>query len=189
VFIEQGFTSASITDIVERAGSSVGSLYHHFGGKSELFLALWQDYSDAQEDASGKAIAQAQRAGVTDPLALFSAGAKAYLEGCWQRRELAQLFRTGDAPPNFSSLTRADACQWISQVDSLQTLTGKSSDRLYVTILTSLMREGAHEVATAKNRRQATKVINAVLEYVRRLMADGPWQEPAGPATPAVPVS
>jgi len=183
VFIEQGFTSASITDIVERAGSSVGSLYHHFGGKSELFVALWQEYSDAQEDASGKAIAQAQRAGVTDPLALFTAGAKAYLDGCWQRRDLAVLFRTGDAPPNFSSLMRADGCQWIGQVDSLQTLTGKSSDRLYVTILTSLMREGAHEVATAKNRRQATKVINAVLEYVRRLMADGPWQQPAEPAT------
>jgi AcrR family transcriptional regulator len=189
VFIEQGFTSASITDIVERAGSSVGSLYHHFGGKSELFVALWQEYSDAQEDASGKAIAQAQRAGVTDPLALFTAGAKAYLDGCWQRRDLAVLFRTGDAPPNFSSLMRADGCQWIGQVDSLQTLTGQSSDRLYVTILTSLMREGAHEVATAKNRRQATKVINAVLEYVRRLMADGPWQQPAEPATAVIPVS
>ena len=189
VFIEQGFTSASITDIVERAGSSVGSLYHHFGGKSELFLALWQEYSDAQEDASGKAIAQAQRAGVTDPPALFTAGAKAYLDGCWQRRDLAVLFRTGDAPPNFSSLMRADGSQWIGQVDSLRTLTGQSSDRLYVTILTSLMREGAHEVATAKNRRQATKVINAVLEYVRRLMAAGPWQQPAEPATAVVPVS
>jgi len=187
VFTEQGFTSASINDIVERAGSSVGSLYHHFGGKSELFLALWQEYSDAQEEASGKAIAQAQRAGVTDPLALFSAGAKAYLEGCWQRRELAELFRTGDAPPGFSSLTRAGGCQWIGQIDSLHALTGKSSDRLYVTILTSLMREGAHEVATAKNRRQATKVISAVLEYVRRLMADGPWQQPAAPATAVVP--
>ena len=187
VFTEQGFTSASITDIVERAGSSVGSLYHHFGGKSELFLALWQEYSDAQEDASAKAIAQAQRAGVTDPLALFSAGAKAYLESCWQRRDLAALFRTGDAPPNFSSLVRADGGQWIARVDSLQGLTGKSSDRLYVTILTSLMREGAHEVATAKNRRQATKVISAVLEYVRRLMADGPWQPPAALPVPAVP--
>ena len=183
VFTAQGFTSASITDIVERAGSSVGSLYHHFGGKSELFLALWQEYSEAQQDASGKAVAQAQRAGVTDPLALFSAGAKAYLESCWQRRDLAALFRAGDAPPGFTSLVRADGCQWIAQVDSLHGLTGRSCDRLYVTILTSLMREGAHEVATAKNRRQATRVIGAVLEYARRLMADGPWQPPAGLAT------
>ena len=40
VFAEQGFDKTSIADLVERAGSSVGSLYHHFGGKSELFLAL-----------------------------------------------------------------------------------------------------------------------------------------------------
>ena len=40
VFAEQGFDKTSIADLVERAGSSVGSLYHHFDGKSELFLAL-----------------------------------------------------------------------------------------------------------------------------------------------------
>ena len=56
VFIEQGFTSASITDIVERAGSSVGSLYHHFGGKSELFLALYQEHQFAHEEAAREAV-------------------------------------------------------------------------------------------------------------------------------------
>ena len=40
VFTSRGFSEASIADVVERAGSSVGSLYHHFGGKSELFIAL-----------------------------------------------------------------------------------------------------------------------------------------------------
>jgi AcrR family transcriptional regulator len=182
VFAEEGFASASINDIVERAGSSVGSLYHHFGGKSELFLALWQEYSVAQEEAADKAIAQAQRAGVTDLPALFSAGAKAYLESCWQRRDLAALFGTSDAPPGFGLLQRADADQWIGRLESKDGLAGNSSDRLYVTILTSLVREGAREVAAAKNRRQATKIIDAVLEYARRLMADGPWPRPAGPA-------
>ena len=189
VFSEEGFTSASITDIVERAGSSVGSLYHHFGGKGELYLALWEEYRDAQEEAADKAIAQAQRGGVTDPHLLFAAGAKAYLESCWQHRELAVLFSTSDAPPGFGMPTRADAYQWVSQLQSADGQPGKTADRLYVTILTSLVREGAREVATAKNRRQATKAINAVLEYVRRLMADGPWQQPAEPATAAVPVS
>jgi AcrR family transcriptional regulator len=33
VFTEQGFAEANIADVVKRAGSSVGSLYHHFGGK------------------------------------------------------------------------------------------------------------------------------------------------------------
>ena len=185
VFTEQGFASASVTDVVERAGSSVGSLYHHFGGKSELFIALWQEYSDAQEEAADRAVAQARRAGATDPLALFSAGAKAYLESCWQLRKLAVLFRTGDAPPSFGTLAREDGCQWIGRLDSLDGLAGKSGDQLYVTILASLVREGAREVAAAKSRRQATSTISAVLEYVRRLMADGPWQPAVKPAVAA----
>jgi AcrR family transcriptional regulator len=178
VFTDEGFASASITDIVERAGSSVGSLYHHFGGKSELFLALWQDYSGAQEEAAAKAIGQARRAGVSDPLDLFSAGAKAYLDGCWQRRDLAVLFATGDAPPGFGALLRAGGYQWISGLDPADGPRGESDGRLYATILTSLVREGALEVAGARNRRQATRAINAVLEYARRLMADGPWRPP-----------
>jgi AcrR family transcriptional regulator len=192
VFAEEGFASASITDIVERAGSSVGSLYHHFGGKSELFLALWQEYSGAQDEAAAKAIGQARRAGAADPLDLFAAGAKAYLDGCWQRRDLAVLFSTGDAPPGFGALLRADGYQWISGLwtsgpDPADGAPGESAesaesaDRLYVTILTSLVREGALEVAGARNRRQATRAINAVLEYARRLMTDGPWRPPVKP--------
>src|SRR5690242_4534718 len=73
VFTEQGFADASIADVVERAGSSVGSLYHHFGGKSELFIALWQDYQQAQEADASEAVARARKAGVTDSFELFSA--------------------------------------------------------------------------------------------------------------------
>jgi AcrR family transcriptional regulator len=182
VFTEQGFTATSITDIVERAGSSVGSLYHHFGGKSEVFLALWQEYSEAQQEASAKAVAQAERAGETEPFALFAAGAKAYLDGCWRRRDLAALFRTGDAPPGFAATVRTDGFGWIGELDALAGLADMSPGRLYVTVLTSLMREGEHEVTAATTRRQATKIISAVLEYARRLMSDGPWhQQPPAP--------
>jgi hypothetical protein len=34
-------------------------------------------------------------------------------------------------------------------------------------------------VAAASTRRQANKIIDAVMEYVRRLMADGPSKPPA----------
>ena len=52
VFVEQGFADASIAEVVRRADSSVGSLYHHFGGKSELFMALWQEHQAAHEEAA-----------------------------------------------------------------------------------------------------------------------------------------
>src|ERR1700746_823742 len=86
VFTERGFAEASIADVVQRADSSVGSLYHHFGGKSELFIALWQEHQAAHEEAARAAVAKAKRAGVTDPFELFSVGARAFLEGSWQRR-------------------------------------------------------------------------------------------------------
>ena len=174
VFTEQGFAEASIAEVVRRAGSSVGSLYHHFGGKSELFIALWQEHQAAHEEAAARAVAHAKQAGTTDPFELFSAGARAYLEGSWQRRDLAMLFFSGDSPPGFEVMKRQRGHQWISQNDALLQLSDTSSDRLYAVVLTSLIGEGGREVASARTRRQANKLIDAVLEYARRLMTGGP---------------
>src|ERR1700756_4602057 len=126
VFTERGFAEASIADIVQRGGSSVGSLYHHFGGKSELFIALWQEHQAAHEEAAGGAGAQAKRAGVTDPFELYSIGARAYLEGSWQRRDLAMLFLSGDSPPGFDVMVRRRGHEWLGQKDTLLRLGGKS---------------------------------------------------------------
>jgi AcrR family transcriptional regulator len=181
VFTEQGFAEASVADVVERAGSSVGSLYHHFGGKSELFIALYTEHQRAQEAATSQAVADARKRGVTDPFELFSAGARAYLEGCWQRRDLAALFYGGDGPPGFDVMRRRRAREWIGQNDTLLRLSDTSFDRLYVIILTSLAGEGGREVAAARTRSQAADIIDAVIEYMRRLMDGGPWRPPPKP--------
>ena len=188
VFVEQGFADASIAEVVRRAGSSVGSLYHHFGGKSELFVALWQEHQAAHDEAASGAVAAAKRAGVTDPFELFSVGARAYLEGSWQRRDLAMLFLSGDSPPGFEVMARRRGHEWLVQNDTLLRLGDTSFDRLYVTALTSLIGEGSREVAAAANRRQANKIIDATIEYVRRLMTDGPWKPPAVTAAARRPV-
>ena len=176
VFTSRGFSEASIADVVERAGSSVGSLYHHFGGKSELFLALWQEHQLAHEQAASEAVAAARKAGVTDPGELFTAGARAFLQGSWQRRDLALLFLSGDGPPGFEVMQRQRSHEWVSQNDALLHLPDTALDRLYASVLTSLIGEGAYEVAGARSRRQAETIIDAVIEYARRLMAGGPWQ-------------
>ncbi|MGN6792473.1 MAG: TetR/AcrR family transcriptional regulator [Streptosporangiaceae bacterium] len=176
VFVDQGFSSASIADIVERAGSSVGSLYHHFGGKSELFLALWQEHQAAHEKTASETVAQARRSGETDPTALFCVGARAFLEGSWVRRDLAMLFVSGDGPPGFELIKRQREHEWVSQNDALLRLADTSLDRLYAAILTSLIGVGAREVAACRNRRQANSVIDAVIEYARRAMIGGPWK-------------
>src|SRR5215472_4248196 len=174
VFTEQGFSNASIADVVERAGSSVGSLYHHFGGKSELFLALWQDHQVAHEKAASQSVAAARKSGEADPTALFCVGARAFLEGSWHRRDLEMLFVSGDGPPGFELIRRRRLHEWISQNDALLRLADTSLDRLYAAILTSLIGVGAREVAAARTRRQASEIIDAVIEYATRIMAGGP---------------
>jgi AcrR family transcriptional regulator len=175
VFTERGFSASSIADIVDGAGSSVGSLYHHFGGKSELFVALWQQHQLAHEEAASKAVADARHQGVTDPGQLFEAGARAFLHGSWDRRDLTLLFTSGDVPPGFDVMRRRRGREWIGQNDSLLRLSDRPEDRVYAAILTSVIGEGAYEVAAARSRRQAETIIDAVLEYARRLIAGGPW--------------
>ena len=179
VFTEHGFSNATVTDVVSRAKASNGSLYHHFGGKSELFIALWQEHQAAHEEAASTAVGQAKRAGVTDPFELFSVGARAYLDGSWQRRDLVLLFFNGDGPPGFELMKRRRGHEWIVQNDTLLQLSENAFDRLYASILTSIIGEGAREVAAAGTRRQANKIIDAVMEYVRRLMTGGPWKPSA----------
>ena len=74
--------------------------------------------------------------------------------------------------------------EWIRQNDALLKLSDVPLHRLYAAILTSLIGEGAREVAMARTRRQAQQIIEAVIEYVRRLMAGGavsPARDSASP--------
>ena len=176
VFTARGFAEASIADIVDQAGSSVGSLYHHFGGKSELFIALWQEHQRAHEEAASRAVAEARKNGVTDRGELFETGARAFLQGSWQRRDLALLFASGDGPPGFEVMKRRRGREWIGQNDSLLRLDDAPAERVYAAILTSLIGEGAYEVAAARSRGQAETIIDAVAGYARRIMTGGPYR-------------
>src|SRR5687767_15446993 len=87
VFCASGFAESSIAEVVAGAGASVGSLYHHFGGKAELYLALFEDYQQRQEARAAAAVRSARVTGEGDPVVLFVAGSRAYLDGCWAERD------------------------------------------------------------------------------------------------------
>lgn len=40
IFSQQGYAAARLEDIAEAAGVTRGAIYHHFGSKADLFLAL-----------------------------------------------------------------------------------------------------------------------------------------------------
>jgi AcrR family transcriptional regulator len=41
LFVEEGFAATTVERIRERSGASVGSIYHHFGGKEEIAAELY----------------------------------------------------------------------------------------------------------------------------------------------------
>src|SRR5580704_14218879 len=75
--------------------------------------------ADVVERAGSKAVADARKAGVTDPGELFAAGARAFLQGSWERRDLALLFLSGDGPPGFEVMQRQRSHEWVGQNDAL----------------------------------------------------------------------
>jgi AcrR family transcriptional regulator len=169
VFTERGFADASVADVVGRAGSSVGSLYHHFGGKAELFLALWEDHQAAHEEAASAAVAALREAGETNPLELFIAGAQAFLDGSWQRRDLVRLFMDGDGPPGFELMRRTRNREWVRQNAVLLGAGTDPVDRVTVTVLTTVIGETAREVAACETRPEADAVGAAAIRLIRRL--------------------
>lgn len=169
IFTEQGFTKASVAEVVDRAGSSVGSLYHHFGGKAEVFMALWQDHHDAHEQRASSAVAKARADGEQDPLALFIAGARAYLECSWERRDLARLFMEGDGPPGFEFMRRARGHEWVRQNAVLLGASADPVDRLMVAVLTTIIAEAAHEIATCETEAEADTIADAAVRFIQRL--------------------
>jgi AcrR family transcriptional regulator len=184
VFTEHGFSNATVTDVVSRANASNGSLYHHFGGKSELFLALWQEYQRSQEERASARVAQARKAGLQEPIALFAAGARGFLEGNWANRDLTRLFSDGDGPPGFEVLRRTRGREWTRQNAVLLQADDTPLDRVIVLVLGSIIGDLGREVAECESESEAYELIDAVVDYVSRLELSPPPRSPRGAAPP-----
>lgn len=75
LFTEAGYEATSVEAILGACAISRGALYHHFGGKDELFQAVFETI----EEEIAKATVDASR-GITDPAESLRAGCKAFLE-------------------------------------------------------------------------------------------------------------
>jgi AcrR family transcriptional regulator len=172
VFTASGFAEASIADVVAQAGASVGSLYHHFGGKGELYLALFEDYQSRQEARAAAAVKKARAEGVDDPVALFLAGAGAYLDGCWEERDLARLFLAGGGPAGFELVARRRYREWTRRnaavLDADADADEPWGDAL-VLVLTTVMSEAGHEVAVCEDAARARRLAADVLTLIARI--------------------
>ncbi|MFG3440898.1 TetR/AcrR family transcriptional regulator [Nonomuraea sp. NPDC047897] len=165
VFPARGYGEATVADIVQASGISVGSIYHHFGGKPGLFLALWEQFVRAQQERTSRAARAAGSSGER-----FLAGARAYLEGSWEDRDLARLFLESDGPAEFDALRRQRGWDWIGGNKRLLGLDDTRRSHVLVVLLTTMMREAGREVAVCESAREAAETIDEAIRLVRRVL-------------------
>ena len=58
VFAEKGFRAASLTEVADRAGYTIGAVYSNFAGKDELFHAIMSDGLDTLERSLAASLAE-----------------------------------------------------------------------------------------------------------------------------------
>jgi AcrR family transcriptional regulator len=77
LFAERGYAAVGTEEIVHAAGVTRGALYHHFGGKRDLFEAVYEQIEAelAQRIASG-----ALNAGAAAPLEAMRSGVEMFLQ-------------------------------------------------------------------------------------------------------------
>jgi AcrR family transcriptional regulator len=169
VFVSEGYTQAAVTDIVARAGASVGSLYHHFSGKAALYQALFDELHTASTEQTRAAVRAARDTGVTDPMQLFLIGARAYLDGSIAQHELASLFARADGPPGFELVWQDRLMEWVRKNTEFFARSGEPLDEAVSIVMTGAMMLALSEVSRAEDDRRAQQVADGVIRVLSRL--------------------
>ncbi len=169
VFTTEGYAQAGVTDIVNKAGASVGSLYHHFSGKADLFLTLFEELNHEHAERTRGAMRGARDAGITDPKQLFLLGAREYLDVCMEQRELFRLFVSGDGPPGFDLVRRQRLADWMGMNTEFFVRSGEPLDEAVAIVMTGALGLCAAELSLSADAGHTRKIADGVIEVLSRL--------------------
>ena len=89
-----GLTGLSVNQLVDEAGVSKGSFFHHFGDRASYLLALHREFHDRIAEHIDQTIGDLPRG--RDRL---MAGARVYLDTCLQQRGIRALLLEARAEP------------------------------------------------------------------------------------------
>ena len=165
VFAARGFTAATMADIVDHSGASIGSIYHHFGGKKELFLAIFERLSadiDAYIDA-------ASESSEVDGRVVFEANARAYLNAIWVHRRAALVLASGDTPAGFDEIRRSNMMRGFRRWMSVLELDTSPRGQLLTHILIAVMAEASGMVMLSESAANVGPITDATIEWLNRL--------------------
>lgn len=127
VFVAQGYHSAAMDDIAERAGVSKPVLYQHFPSKRELYLALLDTHGDALVDK-----VRAAMAATTDNKERVGGAMRAYFEFVDHESEAFRLVFESDLRNDPAVRERVDQVERLcieAITETIMADTGVARDR------------------------------------------------------------
>ncbi|MBV6756196.1 TetR/AcrR family transcriptional regulator [Rhodococcus opacus] len=169
IFGARGFTEATMAEIVEASGVSVGSIYHHFGGKAEVFLAIWDDLMERIEAGVAAALDEARRSGVIERMELFEVSTRVNLELLWENQSRARVVAMGDTPPGFDAIRRGRSRKGSGHDIAILELGSSRREKLLRDFILAMRSESARVVLGCRTRADLDEVIEYSLEYLRAL--------------------
>jgi AcrR family transcriptional regulator len=166
VFSARGFSAATMADIVENSGASIGSIYHHFGAKKELFLAIYDRLSAEVE----LRIADAARVSADlDSRQAFALYARTYLNAIWDNRSAATMIASGDVPVGFERVRRSNTLTFFHRWMGVLDVDSSTRGQLLSRILIAIMSEASLMVTVCDDAAEVEQVSDATIEWIARL--------------------
>ena len=166
VFAARGFTAATMAEIVDQSGASIGSIYHHFGGKKELYLAIFERLA---ADIDRYIDAAADKSGELNGRLTFEANARAYLNAIWVYRRAAMVLASGDTPAGFDGVRRSKMLRGFRRWMSVLELDTSPRGQLLTRILIDVMAEASGMVILCEDPAEVGPITDATIEWIDRL--------------------
>ncbi|MCV7091713.1 TetR/AcrR family transcriptional regulator [Mycobacterium interjectum] len=168
VFGARGFTVATMADLVAASGASIGSIYHHFGGKTELFLAMFEQMANAVDRRIEETMREAGDG--ADPRRIFELHVRAYLAAMWEGRRLARVLTSEDTPPGFEAARRgrmqAAFRHWMAVLELDRSVRGQLLRR----VLVATIAESSLMVAECEDPDDVPAITDAAVEWIDRII-------------------
>jgi AcrR family transcriptional regulator len=179
LFTKLGYAQTPTEEIVQRAGVTRGALYHHFGSKEGLFLAV---LATVQQEVAQRIVEEAEQAPTL--WAQLLAGCHAFLKVSLDRDVQRILLIDAPAVLGWEQWRALDAEHSMQTLTSILTALAQQGELAVASIpaathlLSGAMNEAALWIARADNPEQALDEAGAALEQMlrglRTAMVDGP---------------
>ena len=174
VFTSVGYAQASVMEIVSRAGASVGSLYHHFSGKADLYGTLFEELHRDQAESTRLAVRRARGSRRFRSAAALLAGARGYLDCSWSSASCPRCSCAGMARPASTWYGGSGWSSGRAGTPSIFARSGEPLDEAVSIVMTGALMLAVAEISLSADTERARGIVEGVIQVLSRVKSASP---------------